>query len=39
VTIVARSPCGLRRPNLADKQEARDLLGEISAGEPWHVGR
>jgi hypothetical protein len=25
--------------NPADNRGARDLLGEISAGEPWHAGR
>jgi hypothetical protein len=25
--------------NPIDNQGARDLLGEISAGEPWHAGR
>ena len=25
--------------NPADNQGARDLLGDITAGEPWHAGR
>lgn len=35
----AETLCCAKWLSPADNQGARDLLGEITVGEPWHAGR